>query len=546
MRSTMQDDFPLTVPAILRHAEALHGDVQLREFDGAKVRGQSYAQVCDRARRLAGALSAAGVREGDVVASFMWNGQPHLEAYVAVPSLGAVLHTVNIRLFPEQVRFIMEDAHDVVVLVDASLWPQLAQILADVPGVRLAVIADDSADDSAGGIDLAAARADLGIEVVAYEDFIAAAEPFVHDPVDDERSAALMCYTSGTTGAPKGVVYSHRSVYLHAMVNLTTSGFGIGEHDLLLQVVPMFHANGWGFPYAALLSGAGLLLPGRHLQPERLTPLIATERPTVSGGVPTVWRGVFDHAREHGLDLSSLRVVSCAGSAVPEVLLRDYQSIGVNLLQAWGMTETSPLAAIARPPAVGRGSDEWYWRTRTGRPVPGVEVRVVGDDGTVLPADGRSIGELQVRGPWVTGSYYGDRGADQFDDGWLRTGDMGTVDPWGALKITDRLKDLIKSGGEWISSTEVEDNLLSHPAVLEAAVIGVPDPRWEERPLAVVNLRAGSDVTDEQLRDHLRARMASWQVPDRWVRVEAIPRTGVGKLDKQLLRSTYAQGGSAS
>jgi fatty-acyl-CoA synthase len=533
MRSTMQDDFPLTVSAIMRHAAALHSEVELAVFDGASVRRLTYAEVARRAHALSGALHAAGVRAGDRVGSFMWNTQPHLEAYLAVPGMGAVLHTVNIRLFPDQIRFIIDQARDEVVLVDASLWDAFAPVLEQVGCVRLVVVAGD--------LDVEAAAAATGVDVVGYEDFIAGADPLTLD-VEDERSPALMCYTSGTTGSPKGVVYSHRSVYLHAMVNLTSAGFGIGDSDRLLQVVPMFHANGWGFPYAAWLAGASLILPDRYLQPELLTPLIATERPTVSGGVPTVWRGVFDHARAHGLDLTSLRVVSCAGSAVPESLLRDYRSLGIDLLQAWGMTETSPLAAIARPPVVDRGKDEWYWRTRTGRPVPGVEVRTVDKSGAVLPADGVSVGELEVRGPWVTGSYHGGTGAGGFHSGWLRTGDMGTVDEAGAMKITDRLKDLIKSGGEWISSTELEDHLTSHPAVLEAAVIGVPDPRWEERPLAVLHLRPGVEVSDEELREHLAGRIARWQVPDRWVRVAAIPKTGVGKLDKQSLRQSWAAG----
>lgn len=531
MLSTMQDDYQLTVASIMRHTEALHADVELSVFDGQSIRTLPYGAVVDRIHRLAGALRGAGIRPGDPVGTFMWNTQPHLEAYFAVPGMGAVLHTINIRLFPEQVRFIVADAKDAVIIVDASLWEVFYPALAGPHAVRLVVITGD--------IDLEAARSVVDMDVVGYEDFIADVQPW-RGVVEDERSAALMCYTSGTTGDPKGVVYSHRSVYLHALVNLAAAGFGISDHDRLLQVVPMFHANGWGFPYVAWMAGAALILPDRHLQPELLAPLIDKAHPTVSAGVPTIWRGVFDYSRAHRLDLTSLRVVSCAGSAVPESLMRDYQSIGVDLLQAWGMTETSPLAAIARPPALARGRDEWYWRTRTGRPVPGVELRIVDEDGAVLPTDGQAVGEIEVRGAWVAAGYYGGAGADKFHDGWLRTGDMGTIDSSGAVKITDRLKDLIKSGGEWISSTEVEDNLTSHPAVLEAAVIGVPDPKWEERPLAVIRLRPGADVSDDELREHLMSRMARWQVPERWVRVDGIPKTGVGKIDKQLLRSRYA------
>ncbi len=533
IRSTMQDDSPLTVGAILRHAESLHGEVELRAFDGSRVHRTRYAEVADRSRRLAGALRAAGVREGEAVATFSWNTQPHLECYLGIPISGAVLHTVNLRLFPDQVAQIIDDAADRVLVVDASLWDTIAPVLPQRSSLRLVV--------TTGGLDPAVVTAAVPrVEAVTFDDLVASAEPYAGD-VADERAVASMCYTSGTTGSPKGVAYSHRSVWLHAIANLTAAGFGIGEADLLLQVVPMFHVNGWGFPYAAWLAGAGLLLPDRYLHADTLAPLIAQERPTVSGGVPTVWRGVFDYAQEHDLDLTSLRIISCAGSAVPEQLLRDYTGLGIQMYQAWGMTETSPLAAIARPPVVDRGRDEWYWRTRTGRPVPGVEVRTVGEDGTVLPRDGESVGELQVRGPWVAAAYHHGAGADKFDDGWLRTGDMGTVDDAGAMKITDRLKDLIKSGGEWISSTEIEDILALHPQVREAAVIGIPDARWEERPLALVALRPGADVTDEQLREHVRGRIARWQAPEHWVRVEAVPRTGVGKIDKQALRAAYQQ-----
>lgn len=531
MLSTMQDDFPLTVPLILRHAEALHGVVEVAVADGSSVRHVSYAELSARIHRLTGALTTAGVAPGDRVGTFLWNTQPHLEAYFAVPACGAVLHTVNVRLFADQVAHIIDDAQDRVLLVDASLWDIVAPLLRDRASLDLIVVTGD--------LDLGAARSATPVEIVGYEDLLAAATPRVGD-IPDERMPASMCYTSGTTGLPKGVVYSHRSVYLHAMANLTAAGFGISERDTILQVVPMFHANGWGFPYAALLAGARLVLPDRHLHPEQLAQLIAAERPTVSGGVPTVWRGVFDHARDAGIDLGSLRVISCAGSAVPESLLRDYQGAGIEMYQAWGMTETSPLAAIARPPAASRGREEWYWRTRTGRPVPGVEVRAVDEMGAVLPTDGMSVGEFEVRGAWVTGSYVGGRGGDAFHDGWLRTGDMGTTDDAGAMKITDRLKDLIKSGGEWISSTEMEDHLLSHEAVSEAAVIATPDSTWQERPLALVRLRPGASVAVSKLRDHLAARMATWQLPERIEVVDEIPKTGVGKIDKQSLRATYA------
>ncbi|MDN5761663.1 MAG: long-chain-fatty-acid--CoA ligase [Microlunatus sp.] len=533
VHSTMQDSFALSVSAILRQVETLHADVQLSVFDGQSVRHIRYADVAERIYRLSGALLGARVKKGHRVGTFMWNSQAHLEAYFAVPAAGAVLHTINVRLPAEQVGHIIDHAQDSVLLVDASLWDTLAPVLGGRPTVRLIVIA--------GSVDLTAARKAVDVEVIDYEQFLAAATPATVD-IDDDRSPAAMCYTSGTTGDPKGVVYSHRSVYLHALANLTAAGFGISDRDRMLQAVPMFHANGWGFPYAAWLAGASLILPDRYVQPELLTPLIASERPTLSGGVPTVWRGVFDYAQDFELDITSLRVISCAGSAVPESLLRDYQSLGINLYQAWGMTETSPLAAIARPPAVTRGRDEWYWRTRTGRPVPGVETRLADEDGTVLPNDGTSVGELQVRGPWVAASYVDGVSGSSFDAGWLRTGDLGTIDDTGAMKITDRLKDLIKSGGEWISSTELEDRLVSHPAVVEAAVIAVPDPKWQERPLAVVQLRPDVPVSEAELRNHLSHHLASWQLPEHWAVVAAIPKTGAGKIDKQQLRRSYASG----
>lgn len=555
--STMDDDFALSVSAIIRHAEALHGDVEILAVDDyapeQPVRRVTVAELIARSRRLAGALSGLGLSKGARVGTLMWNTTAHLEAYLAVPSVGLVLHTVNPRLFQGQIEEVITDAADEVILLDASLAAVLAPVLAGCPSVRHVIVDGDpdrevmprGRDETRLGDDVAEPMRRLaqeveraGVQLSSYESIIANADPVIGD-VTDERTAGAICYTSGTTGRPKGVVYSHRSIYLHAVANLTAAGFGIGERDIVLQLVPMFHANGWGFPYAALLGGAGLLLPGRDLTPEHLTALIEEHRPTVSGGVPTVWRGVMDHARAVGADLSSLRVVSCAGSAVPESLLRDYVDAGIEMYQAWGMTETSPLAAIARPPARDRGRDEWYWRTRTGRAVPGVEIRAVTDAGDVAPRDGRTVGELQVRGPWVTAGYAGEAGAESFDDGWLCTGDVGTIDDAGAMKITDRLKDLIKSGGEWISSTELEDRLSAHPGVVDAAVIGVPDPTWQERPLALVVLREDTSVTPEQLRAHLAQRVARWQVPDRILIVETIPRTGVGKIDKTALRRQH-------
>ncbi len=528
--STMQDDVPLTVPMILRHALTLHGPARIAVVTPQGTQHTTVAATAARIHALTGALRAAGVQPGECVGTFAWNTLPHLEAYFAIPASGGTLHTINVRLALDDVAFIVGEARDRLVFLDASLWETFVAVLPQCPSVEHIILCGDTQ-----GIDTSTAP----IHVTEYESFLAAAEPLIAD-VADERAPAAMCYTSGTTGRPKGVVYSHRSIYLHAAANLFAGGFGICDRDTVLQVVPMFHANGWGFPYAAFLAGASLVLPDRHLAPEALVSLIQTERPTVSGGVPTVWRSVFDHAEATGADVSSLRLISCAGSVVPQSLLRDWLGRGVEMYQAWGMTETSPLAAIARPPHLDRQRDQWYWRTRTGRAVPGVEIRAVGDDGVVLPADGVTAGDLQVRGPWVAGRYHGDRGSDAFQEGWLRTGDVGTIDDAGAMKITDRSKDLIKSGGEWISSAAIEDRLCELPDVVEAACIGIPDPRWQERPLALVTVRPGATVTMAQVREHLEHTVAPWQVPDRVLAVSSIARTGVGKIDKPALRHAYA------
>jgi fatty-acyl-CoA synthase len=529
MLSTMQD-FPLTIAHILRHGQSVHGRSEVTTFEGESTRRASFTTVAERAERLAGALRRLGIGEGDRVGTFCWNNQEHLEAYLAVPAMGAVLHTLNIRLFPEQLSFVINDAEDRVIIVDDTLVPVLARVVKELKTVERFIVVG-SGDASPLG------------DVLRYDELLAAEQPGFSWPDVDERSAAAMCYTSGTTGNPKGVVYSHRSTFLHSMSVNTAAVLGITDNDKVLVIVPMFHANAWGTPYAGWMTGADFVMPQRFLQAEPLTRLIALERPTLSAGVPTIWNDILHFADDHEVDLSSLRKVTAGGSAVPRSLMERFQErFGVRMIQGWGMTETSPVCALAYPPKGTDPSEDLDWRERTGRVIPGVELRIVAEDGSVQPRDGESLGEIEIRGPWITGSYYGDPSPEKFHDGWLRTGDVGTMDDYGFIQITDRAKDVIKSGGEWISSVELENALMAHPDVVEASVVGVPDERWDERPLACVVLRSGATPTVDELRDFLAGRVAKWWLPERWAFVDEIPKTSVGKFDKKTLRARQADG----
>jgi fatty-acyl-CoA synthase len=532
-------DVPLTVTALMRYGTSAFADREVRTWTGDSSRRQSYGETGARAAKLAGALRSLGVDGDQRVATLMWNNSEHLEAYLAVPSMGAVLHTLNLRLDPAQLGYIANHAEDYAVIVDESLVPLLAQVLDHATTIRHVLVTGP-----AGSLaDHAAKLAGSGREVHSYEELLAGMPGSFAWAEPDERSAAAMCYTSGTTGMPKGVVYSHRSAYLHSMGVCLGNTLGICESDRVLPVVPMFHANAWGLPYAAVLSGADLIMPDRFLQPEPLVKLIEAERPTVAGAVPTIWGGLLQHIRQHGGDISSLRLVPCGGSAVPHSLMEAFEKeLGVYILQAWGMTETSPIGSVARPPVGTPADQSWAYRDTQGRLVCAVEARLVGDGGTVLPHDGKAVGEVEVRGPWVTGSYYGDDDPDKFHDGWLRTGDVGTIDPLGYVTLTDRAKDVIKSGGEWISSMELENQLMAHPQVSEAAVIGVPDEKWGERPLATVVVLPGAEVTAEELRAFLAERVPRWQLPERWCFISEVPKTGVGKFAKTRIRESYARG----
>jgi fatty-acyl-CoA synthase len=530
MQSTMQDH-PLTITSLMLHGARIHGDSEVVTCTADGVRRARFSQVADRAARLAAALRRLGIRPGDRVGTFAWNTQEHVEAYLAVPSMGAVLHTLNIRLFPEQLTYVTNHAEDRIILVDADVVPLLARVIGDLTTVEHVVVIGDG-DASA-----------LGRPVLRYEELLAAETPLREWPSIDERAAAAMCYTSGTTGNPKGVVYSHRSTFLHSLSACSGAVFALTDHDRILMIVPMFHANAWGLPYAAWMSGADMIMPARFLQAAPLSRLIASERPTISGAVPTIWNDILRFAETNPVDLSSLRLVVCGGSAVPRSLMERFeQRHGVRIIQAWGMTETSPLAAIALPPCGCPSGQEMEWRAKTGRVVAGVELRIVDDAGAELPWDGKVAGEIEVRGPWITSAYYRDPAPEKFDDGWLRTGDVGTVDAKGFVQITDRAKDVIKSGGEWISSVELENEIMAHPDVLEAAVIGVPDERWEERPLACVVLRPGATAAVGALKGFLADRVARWWLPERWTFITEVPKTSVGKFDKKVLRARYAKG----
>jgi fatty-acyl-CoA synthase len=536
MQSTMQD-LPLNVGMIFRHGRALHGESEVVTFEGAASRHASFADVSARVDRLAAALGELDIESGDRVGTFMWNTQQHLEAYFAVPLIGAVLHTLNIRLFAEQLTYLVNHAGDRLVLVDDNLVPVLARVAADLKTVERYVVVGDG-DYS----DLEAAAP--GAEFLRYEEVLDRADvDGLEYPEVEERAAAAMCYTSGTTGNPKGVVYSHRSTFMHTIGIQTGTGVPYTWNDRVLPIVPMFHANAWGAPYAAWMAGADVLMPGRYLQAEPLATFIATERPTTTCAVPTIWSDLLRYSESHDVDFSSLERIMCGGAAVPRALMEAFQErFGIRMLQAWGMTETSPVAAVSIPPrGVEPGTpEEMDWRSLTGRALPGVELRIVGDDGEVLPWDGEAVGEIEARGSWITASYFGDPAPDKFDDGWLRTGDIASVTPNGYLKISDRSKDVIKSGGEWISSVELEGHLMAHPAVAEAAVIAVPDARWDERPLACVVVREGATTNAEELREFLAERIAKWQLPERWTFIDEVPKTSVGKFDKKVLRARYA------
>lgn len=532
MLSTMQE-IPLSIARLLQYGSTTHGAAEVITWRGSGSQRRSYAEVGRRCAALAHSLRGLGVTGDQRVATFMWNNAEHLEVYLAVPSMGAVLHTLNIRLFPDQLVQVANHAEDEVIIVDPTLIPLLTPLLPLMATLRHVIVTGDS---------IAGLECPDGVQVHAYEALIAGQPAEFDWPTVDERSAAAMCYTSGTTGDPKGVVYSHRSIYLHSLQMCMTDGPALTQGDKVLAVVPQFHAMSWGLPYAAFMVGASLLMPDRFLQPVPLAEMITVERPTFAAAVPTIWQGLHLYLEDHPQDISFMKNVLIGGSAVPPALMHAFDEQGVQVLHAWGMTETSPLGSLARPPANVSGDERWRYRYTQGRFPASVQARLVDDAGGVVPHDGTSIGELEVRGPWITGSYHAVEAPDKFDDGWLRTGDVGSITPDGFLTLTDRSKDVIKSGGEWISSVDLENAVMGHPDVLEAAVIGVPDAKWDERPLVAVVLREGTPTTIYALREYLSDKVAQWQLPENWTIVAEVPKTSVGKFDKKRLRSEYEGG----
>ena len=535
MHSTMQD-YPLTITHIFERAELYHRDKKVVTNTAIGRERTDYGTWAARTRKVGGALDTLGIAPMGRVATFAWNSARHLELYFAAPCTNRILHTLNIRLFPEQLTYIVNHAEDQVIFVDRSLLGLLAPLLKTFETVKHLVLMDDGKGD---------VPADLaGIALHDYEELLAAADPasFV---VTDERQAASMCYTSGTTGNPKGVVYSHRSTFMHTLGAMTVDSLGACESDVILPVVPMFHANAWGLAHAGVAAGASMVLPGPDLSGKAIADLIVDEKVTVAAGVPTIWMAVLPELT--GRDTSALRAIPCGGSAVPKALSEAYRAqTGLPILQAWGMTETSPIAAVCQLSAADRqlsDTEQADLRTSVGRINFGVEARVV-EPGTTtpLPWDGETSGELQCAGPWITGTYYNDdRAGESFtEDGWLRTGDVATVDSVGRIRLVDRTKDLIKSGGEWISSVEIENELMGHPSIREAAVIGVAHPRWSERPLACVVLESGASMTKDEVIDYIRPRLAKWQLPDDVVFIDEVPKTSVGKFSKKTLRERFA------
>lgn len=531
-------DYPLTLDRIVERANRLfpHKRVRTRRLDGS-LHDYTYADLYRRSRKLASALAGLGIESGDRIGTFAWNHYQHLEMYFGIPGAGAVCHPLNVRLFPGQLAYIVNHAEDRLVFVDASVLPLYEKVARETSGVEHHILVNAPEDT----------QTDLP-NVRHYEELIGEGDDEFEWRCTDEAMAMGLCYTSGTTGEPKGALYSHRSMFLHTLGENQAMGLGLTETDIVLPVVPQFHAMAWGLPYACPLAGADMVMPGPDLSPTVLAELIETQQVTVAAGVPSIWNGVYHDLKSTPRDISCVRALVVGGSAMPRSLIAAYErDLGVNVLHAWGMTELSPLGSVSklqRHHLALTEDEQLDVKARQGTPLGGVELRIVDDAGVPLPWDGTTMGELQARGPWVIRSYFKREPTPEHftEDGWFRTGDVAVMTPDGYMTITDRTKDLVKSGGEWISTVALESALMAHDQVLEAAVIAVPDEKWSERPLAVVVSTPECNVTGDGLREFLASRFAKFEIPDRFVFVDELPKTSVGKFDKKLLRSTYANG----
>ncbi|MEK6753403.1 MAG: long-chain fatty acid--CoA ligase [Chloroflexota bacterium] len=528
-------DYQLTITPLLERAQRLFPKKEIVTKAGPSLERYTYAQMVERVERLANALEKLGVRRGDRVATFAWNNSRHLEIYFAVPCMGAVLHPINLRLPGDQIAYIANHAEDKVIFVDPTLLPAIEKLAPHLKKVEHYVVMSDTVPD---GTTLS--------PVHAYEDLLKGVNADHAWPSLSENDAAAMCYTSGTTGNPKGVVYSHRAIYLHSLGLSMTDSFGLSERDIFMPVVPMFHVLAWGTPFATVMLGTNLVFPGPHLQARDLAELIQAEKVTLTAGVPTLWMGILNLLENERYDLSSLRGMIVGGAAAPQSMIEAFEKkYGLNVMHAWGMTEMSPLGTVSRLKSYQMDlpeAEKFAIRAKQGTSVPGVEIRAIEESGREIPWDGKAFGELQVRGPWIISSYYNDeRSADSFQDGWFRTGDVVTIDPEGFIQIVDRAKDVIKSGGEWISSQDLENAIMAHPKVLEAAVIAVAHPKWQERPLACVVPKPDfkDSLTKDEILEHLKSRFAKMYMPDDIVFIDAVPKTSVGKFDKKVLRVQF-------
>jgi fatty-acyl-CoA synthase len=530
-------DYPLTLTQFFERSRKLfHRKTMATRVPGVGLQRYTYADYAERVCRLSAALAGLGLKKGDRVGTFAWNSHRHMEVYFAAPLMGMVLHTVNIRLSAQDLTYIINHAEDHVLIVDASLWHLLEPIRKDLKSVKHIIVMKDLP------------TAEIPADALDYEALLADAKPVETWPTLNETDAAGMCYTSGTTGHPKGVLYTHRGVYLHCFASSTVDVLGICERDVILHIVPMFHANAWCVPFAGVMNGSTQIFGGPNPQPRDIIEIVHNERVTVVGAVPTVWIAIQTILeKEPQWDISSVRCIPIGGSAAPRTLIEHFdKKYGAYMLHAWGMTEMSPLGSVCRPRSYADSLPEeerYNIRAKQGAIVAGVDMRIVDDSGKIQPWDGKSVGEIQVRGPWVTSGYYNNpSGAAQFtEDGWFRTGDVAAIDPEGYIQITDRTKDLIKSGGEWISSVDMETTIMGHPKVLEAAVIAVPHPQWQERPVACVVPKPEfkDQLTEREILDYLRPLVAKWWLPDEVLFIDAVPKTSVGKFDKKVLRERF-------